>query len=263
MGIVLPDGNLNNPSLSWLRRYAEGRAKLLAVVSLPEETFRSSDATVKASLVFMTKFAEAEATAWEAAWEQAQKELDPVFDAQRNDLHAAYAPRITNCDDKVAAKLLGKLAKLGLARILPTWMQGEPPAYPLGVGPTHQAKPLWTGSPIAKDRETAAQLKRDVQAALAVVAKAGDAFLSELKAKYREVDSAHTAALWARVRELFDYPVFVAAPKAVGITSTGDTGEGVTNDLANVQEQFRRFELWLGKGAPALEQPNFPEPSTA
>lgn len=38
MGILLPDGNLNNPSLAWLRRWVEGRAKLLAVVSLPEET---------------------------------------------------------------------------------------------------------------------------------------------------------------------------------------------------------------------------------
>jgi type I restriction enzyme M protein len=77
------------------------------------------------------------------------------------------------------------------------------------------------------------------------------------------VDAAHTAALWARVRELFDYPVFVAAPKTVGITSTGDTGEGVTNDLTSTLAQFRQFEAWLAKGAPVLEQPNFPEPSTA
>lgn len=263
MGIVLPDGNLNNPSLSWLRRYSEGRAKLLAVVSLPEETFVSSSATVKTSLVFMTKFTDAEAAAWQAAWDQAQHELDPTFDAQRNDLHAAYAPRIIACDDKAATKVLGELAKLGITRALPAWTQGEPPAYPLGVGPTQQAKPLWSGSPAAKDKDAAAKLKREAQAALAVVAPAGDALLSELKAKYREVDAAHTAALWARVRELFDYPVFVAAPKAVGITSTGETGEGVTNDLTSTLAQFRLFEQWLGKGAPVLEQPNFPEPSTA
>lgn len=126
MGIVLPDGNLNNPSLSWLRRYAEGRAKLLAVVSLPEETFRSSDATVKASLVFMTKFTADEAAAWEAAWEQARDELDPTFNAQRSELHAAYAPRITSCDDAIAAGLLSTLAPLGVTRFLPMWTQGEP-----------------------------------------------------------------------------------------------------------------------------------------
>lgn len=159
--------------------------------------------------------------------------------------------------------MLGKLAKLGVTRALPAWTQGEPPAYPLGVGATQQAKPLWSGTPSAKDKDAAAQLKRDAQAALTVVAPAGDALLSELRAKYREVDAAHTAALWARVRELFDYPVFVAAPKAVGITSTGETGEGVTNDLTSTLAQFRLFEQWLAKGAPVLEQPNFPEPSTA
>ena len=39
-----------------MRRWAEGQAKLLAVVSLPEDTFKSSDASVKASLVFLKKF---------------------------------------------------------------------------------------------------------------------------------------------------------------------------------------------------------------
>lgn len=263
MGIVLPDGNLNNPSLSWLRRYAEGRAKLLAVVSLPEETFRSSDATVKASLVFMTKFTGAETAAWDAAWEQAQQELDSTFDAQRDALHATYAPRIISCDDKVSAKLLSELAKLGITRILPAWTQGEPPAYPLGVGPTQQAKPLWMGSPTAKNKNVAAQFKRDAQAAMTVEARAGDLLLAELKAKYREVDAAHSAALWARVRELFDYPVFVGAPKAVGITSTGETGDGITNHLTDLLARFREFEQWLGMGAPVQEQPNFPEPSTA
>lgn len=263
MGIVLPDGNLNNPSLAWLRRYAEGRAKLLGVVSLPEETFRSSDATVKASLVFMTRFTHDEAAEWEAAWTRAQQELDATFDAQRDDLHATYSPRVLTGDDKPVGKLLQKLSKLGVSRVLPPWTQGEPPAYPLATGPTQQARPLWQGSPTAKNKDTAAQCKRDAQVALAKVEPVSNAALSELKAKYREVDAAHTAALWTRVRELFDYPVFVAAPKAVGITSTGETGEGVTNNLADVLAQFRKFKQWLGKGASALEQPNFPEPSTA
>lgn len=263
MGIVLPDGNLNNPSLAWLRRYAEGRAKLLAVVSLPEETFVSSSAAVKTSLVFMSKFNEDEAAAWEATWEQARKELDPTFDAQRDALHASYASRIATGDDATAGTLLAELAKLGVIRVLPKWTKGDPPAYPLGTGTTQLKKPIWSGKPAAKDKDAVTLLKRDAQAALDAVVKASDALLSELKAKCREVDAAHTAALWARVRELFDYPVFVAAPKAVGITSTGETGEGVTNDLPSVLLQFQQFAQWLAKGAPVLEQPNFPEPSTA
>ncbi|GAB3461565.1 hypothetical protein GCM10027321_22370 [Massilia terrae] len=263
MGIVLPDGNLNNPSLAWLRRYAEGRAKLMAVVSLPEETFRSSDATVKASLVFMTKFTEVEAAAWESAWEKAEQEFYPVFDEQRNALHAAYAKRIAACDDKDIEELLSKLSSLGVTRVLPTWTRGEPPAYPRGVEPTLQPRPMWEGSAAAENKTAAALLKREAQAALNVAAKAGEALMSQLKVKYREVDSAHTAALWARVRELFDYPVFVGAPKSVGITSTGDTGDGVTNDLPQVLEQFRTFEKWVTDGAVQEAIPNFPEPSTA
>ncbi|TFW33657.1 restriction endonuclease subunit M [Massilia horti] len=263
MGIVLPDGNLNNPSLAWLRRYAEGRAKLLAVVSLPEEAFRSSDATVKTSLVFMTKFTEAETAAWESAWEQAEEELNPTFDTQRDTLHATYATRITTCDDKPAEEILDKLTSLGITRVLPAWTRGEAPAYPRSIGSTLQAKPLWEGTVAAEHKDTAAQLKRDAQAALAVAAKAGDTLLSQLKAKYREVDSAHTAALWARVRELFDYPVFVAAPKSVGIKSTGETGDGVTNDLPQVLMQFRAFQAWITQGADEGAQPNFPEPSAA
>ncbi|GLS13527.1 N-6 DNA methylase [Hydrogenophaga electricum] len=263
MGIVLPDGNLNNPSLSWLRRYTEGRAKLLGVVSLPEETFRSSDATVKASLVFLTKFTEDEAAAWNAAWTQAHQELDQQFDAQRNALYSAYAPRVTSCDDVHITKLLADLGGLGVNRGLPRWTPGEAPPYPKAVGPTQQARPLWAGVPTAKNKTAAAELKRQAQAALAAAAGVGDALLSELRAKYREVDAAHTAALWTRVRELFDYPVFVAAPKAVGITSTGETGEGVTNDLTSTLTQFREFQQWLAKGAPDTEQPNFPAPSTA
>ncbi len=261
MGIVLPEGNLNNPSLAWLRRYAEGRAKLLAVVSLPEETFRSSDATVKASLVFMAKFTDAEAAAWQDAWHQARNELNPTFDAQRSELHKVYAPRITTGADEELGKLLAKLAELGVARVLPKWTQGDAPTYPLGARPTQQSKPVWIGTAAPKDKVAAAQLKREANAALGT-AKAGDALLSELKVKYREVDAAHTAALWSRVRELFDYPVFVAAPEAVGIKSTGETGEDVPNHLGDVLAQFRQFQEWLRKGAPDEETPNFPEPST-
>jgi type I restriction enzyme M protein len=131
------------------------------------------------------------------------------------------------------------------------------------TGPTQQPKPIWQGTAVTKNKDTAVQLKRDAQAALSLVAAASDNLLSELKAKYRAIDDAHTAALWERVRELFDYPVFVAAPKAVGITSTGDTGDGVGNDLTTVLEQFREFERWLAKGTHKGKQPNFPEPSTA
>lgn len=263
MGIVLPDGNLNNPSLAWLRRWVEGKAKLLAVVSLPEETFRSSNATVKASLVFLRKFTEEESAQWEAVWAQAHAELDARFDQQRNETHAAYASRIVTSEEAEAQRLLNELAALGICRTLPAWQRGEAPSYPRQAKPTLQGKPVWQGEAAKEHKKTAAALKKQASAALAAVQKHGDTLLSELKAKYKAIDEAHTAALWARGRELFDYPVFVAAPKAVGITSTGETGDGVANDLPDLLKAYREFEDWLTQGAQQEVTPNFPAPSTA
>lgn len=262
-GIVLPDGNLNNPSLAWLRRWTEGRAKLLAVVSLPEETFRSSNATVKTSLVFLRKFTDEETAQWEAAWAQAHAELDGPFDVQRSEAHAAYAPRIVTGEDAEVQRLLDELAALGNRRMLPAWRAVEPPAYPRQAKPTVQSKPAWIGEADKANKKTAGELKKQARAALAAAAKRSDALLSELKAKYKAIDEAHTAALWTRVREIFDYPVFVAAPKTVGITSTGETGEGVANDLPNVLQAYREFETWLAGGAQPETTPNFQLPSTA
>lgn len=263
MGIVLPDGNLNNPSLAWLRRWTEGRAKLLAVVSLPEETFRSSNATVKASLVFLRKFTEAEAAKWEADWAQAHAELDAGFDAQRTEAHASYASRILSGDDAEAARLLDELAALGIQRTLLPWQRGEAPAYPRQAQPTTQSKPVWMGEAAKEHKKAAAELKKQASAALTTVQKRSDALLSELKARYKTIDEAHTAALWARVRELFDYPVFVAAPKTVGITSTGETGEGVASELPELLRAFREFDAWVESGAQPEATPNFPVPSAA
>lgn len=250
MGIVLPDGNLNNPSSAWLRRWTEGRAKLLAVVSLPEETFRSSNATVKASLVFLCKFTESESEEWETAWSKAKSELDAGFDGQRNSLHADYASRIASGSSPEVASVFGELTALGITRVLPLWQLGEPAVYPRACSPTTQSKPVWLNDTTKAHKKAAADLKRQAALMLAEEQKNSDALLSALKAKYRAIDEAHSAALWARVRELFDYPVFVAAPKNVGITSTGDTGEGVPSDLPEVLNAFRKYETWIAAGMP-------------
>lgn len=70
MGIVLPDGILSNSSMQWLRDYVYGRARLLAVVSIPHDVFSSAKATVKTSLVFLQRFTADEAEAWAQAEEQ-------------------------------------------------------------------------------------------------------------------------------------------------------------------------------------------------
>ena len=56
MGIVLPEGVLNNSKLQNVREHIEGKAKILLIVSIPQDVFIASGATVKPSLIFFKKF---------------------------------------------------------------------------------------------------------------------------------------------------------------------------------------------------------------
>jgi type I restriction enzyme M protein len=261
LGIVLPDGNLNNPSLTWLRRWCEGKAKILAIVSLPEETFRSADATVKASLVFLQRFTDEDQTAWDAAWAAAKAEHDAAFDAERDALCTAYGARIVSGDDKDVARIIADMAAIGLTRVPAAWYSADPPAYPKGISATRLRKPAWQDD--AADRRRAAALREAYNAAFTEPATAAGALTRELQAALRALDERHNAALWATVRETFDYPIFVAAPKAVGITSTGETGENVPNDLPALLDAYRRFRVWTASGANPRETPDFRLPSAA
>jgi len=55
MAIVLPNGNFENPSLEYLRYYIKLKAKILAIVNLPQETFIPFGTGVKTSLLFLEK----------------------------------------------------------------------------------------------------------------------------------------------------------------------------------------------------------------
>ncbi|MBE3100438.1 MAG: N-6 DNA methylase [Planctomycetes bacterium] len=83
LGIVLPEGIFNNPSLAYVREFCEDRARILAVVSLPQETFYSCGASVKASLLFMQKFAHKEKADFDRKKAAAEKEI-----------RAKYGPRV-------------------------------------------------------------------------------------------------------------------------------------------------------------------------
>lgn len=262
MGIVLPEGKLNTPSMNWLRRWCEGKARILAVISLPDETFSSAKATVKASLVFLRRFTEADEAKWEAAWEKAHKNHDADFNAQRDTLCNELGRRYITGESSEIEVILAKLKELGVERSIPTWQAGPEPDYPRGIGSTKIGKPKWYGE--ATDKKVAAQLKKDYVAAFDDEMQEWlDRIWQELKASLRDIDKAHNASLWVSVRETFNYPVFVAAPKTVGITSTGETGETVPNEFPDLLEAFRAFESWVETGTNPEDIPVFLLPSAA
>lgn len=80
MGIVLPEGVLNSSNLSNAREYFESRAKILLIVSMPQDIFISSGATVKTSLVFLKKFTQEEANEYETIKKDVTKEINIKYE---------------------------------------------------------------------------------------------------------------------------------------------------------------------------------------
>ncbi len=123
MGIVLPEGIFNNPSASYVREWVEDRAKILAVVSLPAETFQSAKASVKTSLLFLQKFSEEEQNDYDASLTKAQSETEtkhaPRVNEERERLETEIEAAKTAKDSelrKTRIKELGDFLKAEAAR---------------------------------------------------------------------------------------------------------------------------------------------------
>ncbi|MBF6643581.1 N-6 DNA methylase [Chryseobacterium indologenes] len=82
MGIVLPEGVLNNTNLQRIRDYVESRAKILLIVSIPQDVFIASGATVKPSLLFFKKFTEEEAKQYQKITAKSEKEITKKYEAK-------------------------------------------------------------------------------------------------------------------------------------------------------------------------------------
>lgn len=87
MGIVLPDGVLNNPILQKVRDYIEGKAKIINITSIPQDVFIASGATVKPSLVFLKKFTDEEARDYLDLKEKVEQLVNKKYESQIKELN--------------------------------------------------------------------------------------------------------------------------------------------------------------------------------
>ena len=79
MGIVLPEGVLNNQNLQKVREYFEDRAKIVLITSIPQDVFVASGATVKPSVVFMKKFTKEESVKFASVKKESEKEINDKY----------------------------------------------------------------------------------------------------------------------------------------------------------------------------------------
>tara|TARA_R110002050_G_scaffold167946_2_gene299010 strand:- start:1994 stop:4261 length:2268 start_codon:yes stop_codon:yes gene_type:complete len=82
IGIVLPEGVLNNSNLQKIRDFVESKAKIVLITSIPQDVFIASGATVKPSLLFFKKFTEEEAKTYKKVALQAKRVIEAKFQPQ-------------------------------------------------------------------------------------------------------------------------------------------------------------------------------------
>ena len=88
LGIVLPEGVLNNTQLQSVRELFEGMAKIILITSIPQDVFMASGATVKPSLMFFKKFTAEEVAQYEQAKTKAYEQVTAKYGEQFAELEA-------------------------------------------------------------------------------------------------------------------------------------------------------------------------------
>lgn len=112
MGIVLPEGVLNNPNLQKIRDFVESKAKILLIVSIPQDVFMASGATVKPSLLFFKKFTKEESEQYTSIVATATAEINAKYRSQLQIIDTELAKRGKMALTKEQKKELSKQRKM-------------------------------------------------------------------------------------------------------------------------------------------------------
>jgi len=106
MGIVLPEGVLNNSNLQKVRDYVESKAKIALITSIPQDVFIASGATVKPSLLFFKKFSEEEAKEYESIKEEVTQTVEEKYKDELEKIEKQLSLRGKDAPSKEAKKEL-------------------------------------------------------------------------------------------------------------------------------------------------------------
>jgi type I restriction enzyme M protein len=111
MGIVLPEGVLNNSNLQRVRDFVESQAKIILITSIPQDVFIASGATVKPSLLFFKKFTLEEQKTFKRIKNKAKTEINAKYFTQIEPLEEKLAIRGKNAPDAKEKKEIKRQLK--------------------------------------------------------------------------------------------------------------------------------------------------------
>lgn len=214
MGMVLPEGVLNNKNLAAVREYFEGRAKLILICSIPQDVFIAAGATVKPSLVFMRKFTADEEAEYDKCKKEAAIEVTVLHQTEIDSLTGTIA----TCDaqtDSLKDDLKDARSRLRQAK------KGKK-----GTSAIEAEIDF-----IQQEQKNNKDAKKATEKALVDLNKLID---EEIKPV---------------IKKKFDYDIPIAKVEDAGITTTGAASEG--NQLPALVEEYREYRitnmLWSSK----------------
>lgn len=206
MGMVLPEGVLNNKNLQAVREYFEGKAKIILICSIPQDVFIAAGATVKPSLVFMRRFTNDEESEYANCKSEALAEVTALHQAEIDKLEATIAKA-----DALTESLKDDLKKAQTK--------------------LKQAK---------KDKKNTTSVETEIttikkeQADNRLNKKTAE---KELKGLYKQIDE-ETKPI---VKKKFDYDIPIAKIDDAGITTTGAASEG--NQLPQLVDEYSAYRI--------------------
>lgn len=206
MGMVLPEGVLNNKNLAAVREYFEGRAKLILICSIPQDVFIAAGATVKPSLVFMRKFTAQEEAEYAKCKQAAIDEVSALHQSEVDSLNATISKCVTLTDslkdDFKDARSRLKQAKKGKADF----------------------------AAIEAEIEDIQQKQKENKDAKKAAEKALIDLQKQIEEEVKPV-----------IKKKFDYDIPIAKVEDAGITTTGAASEG--NQLPTLVEEYKVYRI--------------------
>ena len=207
MGMVLPEGVLNNKNLAAVREYFEGRAKIILICSIPQDVFMAAGATVKPSLVFMRRFTAAEEVKYNKCKEEAENEVLMSHKSEIDEINQIIEKHSLN---EARLKGLLKSVKSDLT----------------------QAKKYNTEdiSAIEEYIETIQQETAE-----------NKAVLKEAETLKKDLDKRMAEEVKPILKKKFDYDIPIAKIDDAGITTTGALSSG--NQLPVLVTEYKQYRI--------------------
>jgi len=207
MGIVLPEGVLNNTNLQKIRDFVESKAKIILITSIPQDVFIASGATVKPSLLFFKKFTEEEAKQWKTITKKAEKEIDKKYQPQiveQEKLHKSIWNQIQN-----------KRAYIADVKTIKTSKSEK------------DLQIAMTNSEISALQKEHKEAKQD------------------FNKWFKELEITMAIEIKAQIKKEFNYQIPIAEVEKAGISSTGSQIENELEPLAKEFKTYReKTKLW-------------------